>query len=336
MIEWAKIIVSLLPVFIFLAALVFLDSYKLIRPASVFLTILVGSLAAVVCLFLNDWLLGLTGVEATAFSRYVAPVTEELLKAIFLVYLIRAKRVGFMVDAAICGFAIGAGFAFVENLYYLWVLESHNILLWIIRGFGTAALHGATTAIVGIISKSLTDRRDSDSLVYFIPGLVVAILTHSIFNHFIIPPVFTTIVLLTVLPMLLAFIFARSERITREWLGTGMDSDMELLDLITTDKITDSPVGIYLHTLKERFSGQVVADMLCFLRIHCELAMGAKAILLMREHGIKPVPNPDIKERFEELRYLEKSLGKTGKLAILPFVKTSRRDLWQLYMVGSA
>jgi hypothetical protein len=74
--------------------------------------------------------------------------------------------------------------------------------------------------------------------------------------------------------------------------------------------------------------------MLCLLRIHLELAIRAKGILLMRQTGFKPATDPEIKEKFIELSYLEKSIGKTGQLAILPFLHTSRRDLWQLYMLG--
>jgi len=335
MIEFAKIVIGIIPVFIFLGALVLLDSYKLIRPRLIAATIAAGMLAAVACLFLNGWILRGGGVDPDIFSRYAGPVIEETAKGAFLVVLMRGKRIGFMVDAAILGFAIGAGFSVVENLYYVWVLENQNILVWIVRGFGTAALHGATTAIFGIGAKSLGDRHDSESLLYFIPGLALAVFIHSVFNHFIIPPVFTTIVLLIVLPFVLAMVFNRSERITREWLGTGMDSDMELLDLIVSDRINESPIGTYLQTIKDRFPGPVVADMLCLLRIHCELAMGAKAVLLMCEHGIKPAPNPEIGEKFAELRYLEKSLGRTGKLAIMPFLKSSSRDLWQLYMVSN-
>lgn len=58
-------------------------------------------------------------VDLGFYSRYGAPVVEEVLKSIYLVYLIKSKRIGFMVDSAIFGFAIGAGFAFVENIYYL-------------------------------------------------------------------------------------------------------------------------------------------------------------------------------------------------------------------------
>jgi hypothetical protein len=35
----------------------------------------------------------------------------------------------------------------------------------------------------------------------------------------------------------------------------------------------------------------------------------------------------------EELKYLEKSIGRTGQMAVKPFLRMSSRDLWQLYML---
>ena len=45
--------------------------------------------------------------------------SRSSLKALIVVVLIRTHRIGFLVDAAILGFAVGTGFALVENLYYL-------------------------------------------------------------------------------------------------------------------------------------------------------------------------------------------------------------------------
>ncbi|MFQ5865528.1 MAG: PrsW family intramembrane metalloprotease [bacterium] len=334
MIELARIVVSLLPVFIFLMALIFLDSYKLAKLHSVLQTILVGSIVAGVCLFFNRWIIDLLSLSTRVYSRYVAALSEEFLKAVYIVYLIKSKKVGFMVDGAIYGFAVGAGFAFIENVYYLQSLQSPNILLWIIRGFGTAVMHGGTTAIFGIISKNLSERKSSEKVRIFLPGLGMAILIHSFFNHFILPPIITTVTLLIALPLLIMIVFAQSEKATRSWLGVGFDTDMELLQMITSGKISETRIGKYLQSLKRSFPGEVVADMLCLLRIHLELAIRAKGILLMRETGFKVTADPEIKEKFDELRYLEKSIGKTGKLAILPFLHTSSRDLWQLYMLG--
>jgi RsiW-degrading membrane proteinase PrsW (M82 family) len=329
-----KILVSLLPVFLFLAALIFLDSYKLVKLRSILQTILTGGVVAVVCLLVNSWILQLSSLKLSIYSGYVAPVIEELAKAIYLVHLIRSRKVGFMVDAAIYGFAIGAGFAFVENLYYLQALQDSNLFIWIIRGFGTAVMHGGTTALFGIMAKNLSERRSSEKIRIFLPALGMAIIIHSIFNHFISLPVVATASLLIILPALIVFVFDRSEKSLQEWLGVGFDSDMALLEMIISGDITDTKIGKYLHSLKTRFPGEVVADMLGLLRLHLELSVRAKGVLLMRQTGFRTAPDPEIKEKFDELRYLEKSVGKTGQLTILPFLHFSSRDLWQLYMLG--
>lgn len=334
MTDLIKVSISLVPVFVFLTALIFIDSYKLVKLRSVVRTIAVGCLVAVAALFLNSWILATFGMDTTLYSRYAAPEIEETLKAAYLIYLIHSHKVGFIVDAAIYGFAIGAGFAFIENIYYLRALESSNILLWVIRGFGTAIMHGGTTTLFGILSKSLADRHPAANTWIFLPGLGVAVVTHLAFNHFILPPLFTTLILLIVLPLLIALAFERSEKATRSWLGVGFDTDIELLEMITAGRISETRVGEYLHSLTTRFKGEIVADMLCMLRLHLELATRAKGILMMKKTGFDIEPDPEIKEKFAELNYLGKSIGKTGKLALSPFLHTSSRDLWQLYMLS--
>ncbi|MFQ5770709.1 MAG: hypothetical protein ACE5HX_09245, partial [bacterium] len=181
---------------------------------------------------------------------------------------------------------------------------------------------------------NLIDRKSSDRVHLFVPGLGAAFMTHSFYNHFFLPPIIITVSFLIALPLLIVFVFEQSEKATRRWLGVGFDTDVDLLEMIITGKISQTRVGHYLQSLKSSFPGESIADMLCLLRIHLELAIRAKGILLMRESGFKPTSDPEIKAKFEELKYLEKSIGKTGKLAILPFLHTTSRDLWQLYMLG--
>ena len=170
-------------------------------------------------------------------------------------------------------------------------------------------------------------------MLIFVPGLVVAIVTHSVFNHFLFSPLLTTLVLLIALPVLLLAAFDRSEKATREWLGLGFDTDQELLNILTTGRLTESRVGRYLESLRIRFPGTVVADMFCLLLIHTELSLRAKGVLMMQQAGIKSLPDPGIEAKLAEMKFLEKSIGKTGKLAILPFLHTSSREIWQLSKV---
>jgi len=332
-----QIAVSLIPVFIFLMALVFLDSFKLVKVRSIVQAIAVGCVVALACFFINRWMLAGVAADSTAFSKYVAPVVEESLKAGFIIYLVARRRIGFMVDAAILGFAVGAGFAFVENIYYLRSLQDSSLLVWIVRGLGTAVMHGGTTAALAVLSQGLAERGPRGTIgriAVFLPGLGVAIGVHALFNQFVLSPVLNTAAQMLVLPAVLALIFNRSEKVLRDWLEMGLDTDVSVLEDIKTGAISQTKPGQYLESLRSRFSGEVVADMLCLLRIHLELAAQAKGILLMREAGFNIPEDREITERLTELKFLEKSIGATGRLAIAPILHGSSRDLWQLYVVG--
>lgn len=322
--------VALLPVLVFLASLVLLDSFKLVRLRTIIGMIVAGAGVAAVCYGINTGILAATRIDTSTLTRYVAPVIEETLKAALLLALIRANKVGFMVDAGIRGFAIGTGFAILENLHYVQMRPDAQFLVWVIRGFGTALMHGGATAIVGVAAKALLDRADRWRPVLTIPGLLLAILLHAVYNQFFMSPLISTLFILVALPLLTLLVFRQSENTTRDWLGSGFDIDRDVLEMITSGTLTANPIGQYLATLKDRFPPEAVADMLCLLRVHSELAIKAKGILLMKEAGFAVPRDPDIANRLEELRYLQKSIGPTGLLALRPFLKGSARDMWQL------
>jgi len=346
-----QILVSLLPVFIFLIILIYLDSYKLVKISTVLLIIVIGCAAALMSYGINKMLLNLLQFNIKSYARYIAPVIEESVKAAFIIYMISKKKIGFMVDAVIYGFAIGAGFAFVENIYYLSVVGSSSIFLWIIRGFGTAVMHGGTTAIFAILTKNIFDRSDKikilnylpgllSAVLYhslflvFIPGLFSAIMIHSIFNQLLLPAIAITLLQLILLPMLIIFVFYRSEIALRNWMETGLNNDIDLLEQIDNGIFSESHAGQYLLSLQNKFSGTILADALCLIKIHSELSIKAKGVILMRKVGLPVIIEDEVKEKLNELKYLEKSIGPTGKLAIAPIFNISTKDLWQLYMLG--
>lgn len=330
----ARGLVALLPVLAFLAALVWLDSYKLVGLRAVLATIGAGALVAVGCYGVNLALLGALPVDFGTYSRYVAPVVEEALKGAIIVYLVRRHAIGFPVDAAIFGFAIGTGFAVIENLYYLGVFKEAHIAVWVVRGFGTAIMHGGTTAILGILSHTLAEQRQSRGIREFLPGLLAAILIHSLYNQFLFAPAYSTLGILLFLPPVIYIVFQRSEHMLQRWLAVDFDADTQLLELLNSGGLHDSKLGRHLEFIKQHFPPEVVADMLCYLRLHVELSMRASATLLMRESGIQPEVAPEVRAMVEEMRFLEKSIGKTGQHAMKPFLKLSSRDLWQLYLLG--
>lgn len=326
-------VAGLLPVVTFLCGLIVLDSFKLVPFRRVLAAVCAGALAAVASLVLTEGVMQVSHLTSREASRFLAPVVEETLKVVFVAFAIRRRRVGFPVDAGIIGFAVGAGFALVENASFLRALSDAGLWLWVVRGFGAAILHGATTAIAAIVSRDLADRHPDRRVRPFLPGLAGAVLIHAAYNMFVLPPVVATVLLLAVLPPLVLFVFERSERQTHEWVGAGLDLDVELLRLVLSSDFGDTRLGRYLRELKERFPGPVVADMFCLLRIELELAIRAKGLLLAREAGVDMPAGEDVKARLAELKYLQASIGRTGLLAIKPLQVSSHRDEWHRFLL---
>jgi len=315
-------LLGFLPVALFLLTLVYLDSYKLVRFRTLVILIVVGCAVAAVSLAINDWLLA-AGMSRRMLTRFAAPVIEEILKAIPIFWMIRSRRIGFLIDAAIYGFAVGAGFALAENLYYLSTLASAPPALWVVRGFGTAIMHGSTTAIFAIVGKSKKAP----------VGLLLAIALHSLFNFFILSPALTTLVIVLVFPPLMLLAFQQSERSLRDWLGTGFDLDAALLKAMRSGEFAESNAGQYLGSLRDHFEGAVLADMLCYLQLNAELSLRAKGMLMLRESGFPVNKDAEVGEKLTELRFLKQSIGKTGELALAPLLHHTPQDLWQLQLL---
>lgn len=330
----ARAAVACLPVLAFLATLVALDTFRLVRRRRVAAALVTGGVTALGTYFLNTWLLGLTGLESWRFAVLVAPVVEEAVKGALVAWLVATRRAAFLVDTAILGFATGAGFAIVENAYYLSQLPDAPLLVWLIRGLGTAIMHGGVTAMFGLMLQAFGERGGAGTGRPWLGALLVAALLHGLFNRFMVQPVLATSLTLAILPGALVAAWRLGERRLRNWLGRGFDLDSELLSLIRDGNVAATPVGRYLQSLTDSFRPDVVADMLCLVRLQCELSLRAKGTLLLREQGFEPAPDPELPGRLAELRWLEKSVGRAGLLALRPLTRWRGTDVWQRHLLA--
>jgi protease PrsW len=321
------------PVILFLGVLVLMDSFKLARPSAIASALAWGVVAALLGDAAYDLLGPLLPLSATGYSRFVAPAVEESAKAAFIAYLLLRRRIGFPVDAAQLGFAVGTGFAVVENYQYLLALSNAGVVLWAVRGLGTAMLHGAATAVFGMLSQTASERHREKYVLVFLPAWLAAVAIHAAFNLLPFSPVAITATLLVVLPLIVLWVFQRSERATREWVGTGLDLDLMLHETFATNALAHTRFGSFLQELRKRFPGPVVADMLCLLRVDLELSIQAKAVLIARDAGVAMPVHPDARAAVEEIRHLRSSIGRTGLLALAPVHVTSHRDDWHRYLL---
>lgn len=322
------LLLSTLPVLLFLIILIWFDSYKLHMLKAVILALACGMIAALAALLISEFIVRFLPVNTMTYARYFSPFWEEILKSLLVIYLIANRRVAFLVDSLIVGFAVGTGFALLENIYYLINLNEVNLLIWVIRGFGTAIMHGGTTCLLALISIMVAIQKKSISLLTFLPGLFLAVILHTFFNGFILSPVWETLFQIIALPLIITLVYRQGDRDLTKWLQQGMDSNLEILRIVRSGSFSGSEFGQYLLRMKQNFPAEIVVDMFCFLRIFTELAIAAKGRLLLQEFEFTGAEG--VEEKIIELETLKKNMGRSAYRLLKPLLNFSSQELWQI------
>ena len=158
---------ALVPVLVLLALFVWLDAFKLMSLGEVLLLLVLGGMAALAAYPISGRMIDTLPIGFNFYSRFIAPWIEEALKAIVVVALFRMNRVGYKLDAVVSGFAIGAGFSVVENILYLTFFPDYGVGTWLVRGLGTAVMHGTTLALLAAIAHEFAERENREAASEF-------------------------------------------------------------------------------------------------------------------------------------------------------------------------
>jgi protease PrsW len=328
-----KAIIALLPVIVLVIVLFRLDSHRLLGTHFMVRIFLAGCLSALVCAWINAFIMELIALDFVHYTRYVAPLVEETVKASVIVYLFRSNRIGFLIDAGILGFTVGAGFAFIENIYYLHLASDAHYGVWLVRGFGTAIMHGGATALFAIVAETMTERHLKMNPLLYVPGLIVAFLLHAIFNHFPISPVLSTVVTLLILPTILFLLFERNETTIHNFLELDFATHKRLLRQIEHGEYTGCEAGCFLEDMQNKLAAPVAEEMLQYFRLHTELVLSAESILLAREQHIDVEVGTEIQRRLQKMHVLEKHIGRAGLRTLRPHLQFTAKDMWEIHLL---
>jgi RsiW-degrading membrane proteinase PrsW (M82 family) len=321
--------ISLTPVVVFLVLLLQFDSYKLVSPRETSLALTAGVVLCGVSYVVNAGLIAITRLDFLPYSHFVAPFVEEGAKGAMMVWLVARNRIGFAIDAAILGFAVGTGFSVVENLYYLSVFPDANVGTLVVRGFGTALMHGGATALFGMVSQAYIDR-DRYQLTDFIPGYGAAVLLHAIYNLLYATPLLAAVSVLLALPAVLYFIFSKSEHQVHSWLLQDYATHEQVLADIKSGAFKNGEAGRFITAMVAKLGPVAANDMFAYIRVHTELALRADQVDLARETE-KPMAITDVdRDNFARLHALEKRIGRTAMMALRPHLHFTRKQLWEL------
>ena len=115
------------------------------------LFVLAGMTACLLSSYVSSYLAALSGTSLTEASYEIAPVVEEIMKTLPLLFFLQVfdpdKKVAFSGVLL-----VAVGFATFENVCFLTSYGSTELLRLVIRGFGTGAMHvvGGMIMAVGL------------------------------------------------------------------------------------------------------------------------------------------------------------------------------------------
>lgn len=328
---------ALVPVLLLLSIFIWLDAFKLMSLREILLLLVLGGLGAVAAYPVSGRLLDQLPIGFSFYSRFVAPWIEEAIKGLIVIALFRFNRIGYKLDAVITGFAIGAGFSVVENIIYLIRFPEYGAGTWLVRGLGTAVMHGTTLAILAAVAHEFAERENREAaggfnfnLLWFVPGFLAAVALHMLFNQFPDQPMLAMLGAAMFAPIALIAILNFGTSEAQEWLTAERGAHQAQLDALSAGQWPDSPSGHKVAALAERLGPDAAERVRRYWQLLAWLVVQAEETLLEEAAGDVEFDRERIRASFAELPRLKHALGRSTFAALKPLLPFSRNDYWEL------
>jgi RsiW-degrading membrane proteinase PrsW (M82 family) len=333
-IDWS---LALLPVLLLTATFIWLDVFKLVSFRETVGLLIVGGVAAIIAYPLSGYFLDTLPIGFSNYSRFAAPWIEEALKAVVIIGLFRINRIGLTLDAVIMGFAVGAGFSIVENVFYLVRFPDLSAPVWIVRGLGTAVMHGTTAAVLAAIAHRLAVRELHHEarnfhfrLWWFVPAYLAAVAIHTLFNQFPSQPLLAMLVTTLVAPFALMAILRFGTTRARQWLAAEEEAHRALLEKLKAGAFPDRPGWRRIEKLVERAGPQTGALIREYVIVLTGLILAEEEVLLQQSEDTHRVET-DGRALFKRLHDLRRELGSVTIHAVTSLLPFSRSDYWEVW-----
>lgn len=328
---------ALMPVLVMLVVFVWLDAFALMSPKESLLLLALGAVGALLAWPISGRLLDALPIGFSLYSRFVAPWIEEAIKAVIMIILFRMNRVGYKLDAVISGFAVGAGFSVVENIFYLTIFPDYGTGTWLVRGFGTAIMHGTTLAVLAAIAHEFAEREtraaagDFDfSLLWFVPGYGAAVALHTAFNQFPDRPMVAMMGAILIAPIALIGILSLGTAEAQRWLAAESSDHKVQLEILRAGRWPKGPAGRKIAALASRLGPEDQKRVRRYWELLAWLVAEAEEALMEEAAGGAEFDSTAVHGALAELDGLKRALGRSTFAAFQVLLPFSRNDLWEV------
>ena len=246
-------------------------------------------------------------------SRYIAPIVEESLKALILLYIVRQAKFTYFVDGAIYGFAVGIGFAVVENYQYILASQS-GLGTAIARVLSANLIHATASAMVGVTFGLARFRRTGGYIATVLAGLALAMLLHSLYNNIVtrdIPgPVLVYSVVLGLAGVgFIAFMIFRGLADQKKWIeeALGMADRVTAGEARVVQRLDQ--VQELLEPLAKVFGAEKAAQVERFLFYQAQLGIKRKTLEKLPDEKMRRGVEKDMEELRTKMDEARRAVG---------------------------
>jgi RsiW-degrading membrane proteinase PrsW (M82 family) len=145
-------------------------------------TLLWGVIAYFLAAKINVAMINAGWASRDQVIRLTAPVVEEFLKALILIYLVYRADFNYIVDGAIYGFGAGIGFAIMENYEYVMGHSAIALAVAVARVFSTNLIHATACGVIGTVLAYRRGNPAWQSWIFVVLGYAFSISFHIGFN----------------------------------------------------------------------------------------------------------------------------------------------------------
>lgn len=262
----------------------------------------------------------------------VAPIVEELIKSLVLVYYVRRADFTYFVDGAIYGFAVGTAFAILETPYYLITFQS-GLALSLMRSFSTSLMHGSTSALVGVALGKMRFGRQLTRIASLIIGWGAAISVHILFNRLISQPL-SSLVLLQALciglggVLLTVLLIHQGLREERRWLheSLGLQLGVSNGEAAVVQQLTD--LSDLLKPIELRFGAEKRQKVEQFLRLQAQIGLKHKVQAMTPDPALRGELANQISAVRQQVDALRKEVGVYCLIYVRSLLPPDIESLW--------
>lgn len=326
-----SLLVSIATPLVFLYTIWILELYTLSSVKFLLVSLVWGGIVFACALVIQTLFLRVGLFSYEQVTLYSAPILEDALKLGLLVGLSARMRLRYAAEGAAYGFAIGTGFALVENVFYLLNNPEIAFSIAVSRVLSTSLMHAFTTGLIGAVvgARIHLSQRGQGIGIFF--GFAISVIVHSLFNqvayHFEgLPLVLTAIVIGLGGTAMIGLLIVRSVKQEGEFIAMQLDgiaSAGEVAAATNPQQIADM-IAEHYQSLGDEKSKLLQR----YVTLQSQRGILRKTLSLNQRQKFTPILQNQLQIVEQQLQALRQSMGLYTWVWLRSVLPSDESDLW--------